>query len=231
MPPRAFAPLCLLLIVLLPTRLLAGELRVALFDVAPYSYRNAQGQVQGIYVEQVMQLARLIHREPRIELTSFARRDWLIAQGQADLAIGFETDTLKHSALRLGPVAWVDSIILLRPGLSTGDLQELKLGRIRGGCSDLQARNPAQAFHEINHYQSGLHMLLNQRLDGLCGTRDALEYSARQEAIDLADLHQLPLTQGREVWVFVSHKASAELHSLLTWAVEKMTAASPGSGH
>ncbi|UUY10589.1 transporter substrate-binding domain-containing protein [Pseudomonas sp. J452] len=199
-----------------------------LFDVEPYSYEGSDGQPTGIQVDKVRALAEQAGFLPRIELTSFARRDQAIAQGDADMTIGFETEALKKSAFKLGPIMTVNSILLLRHGLQPSvleDLDQLRVGRIRGGCADLRPNGQAfQAFHDFNNYVSGLSMLQSARLDVVCGTEDAIRFGAQQAGVDLAAHRSMVLTANREVWIFVARQVPEAVRRRIEQALNALPA-------
>lgn len=188
----------------------ADELHIVLFDVVPYSYLGRDGQPTGILVDKVRALAERAGFSPHIELTSFARRDLDMAHGDADMTIGFETEGLKNSTFKLGPVMTVNSILLLRRGLQLSeldDLPRLRVGRIRGGCADLHPNAQVlQPFHDFNNYVSGLRMLQGARLDVICGAEDAIRFGAQEAGVDLAEHQSMVLTANREMWIFLGRQ-------------------------
>ncbi|QKE62296.1 transporter substrate-binding domain-containing protein [Aquipseudomonas campi] len=209
--------------VLLSGQVRAAEVHIVLFNVEPYSYLGSDGQPTGIQVEKVRALAEQAGLAPRIDLTSFARRDLAMTQGDADMTIGFETEALKKSSFRLGPIMTVTSILLLRQGLppsALNDLSRLRVGRMRGGCADLRPNGQAfESFHDFNNYGSGLSMLQSARLDVICATDDALRFAAQQAGIDLAAHHSTVLTANREVWIFVARQVPEAIRQRIEQAL------------
>lgn len=223
---QALSVVALLLVFASPP-LGAAALRVVLFDVAPFSYRNDQGQIVGLHVDKARELAERAGYQAQVELTSFARIALLLEKGDADLSIGFETEPLRQAAIRLGPVMRGKTILLSRqiiPGDPAVDLRGLRLGRLRSGCLELQPeRLQLQALHELNNYDSGLNMLASGRLDALCGTDAGLRYAIEQTGRRMQDYQARPLSEGREFWVFVSRRAPVQMLR----AIEQAVAASP----
>ncbi|MBC9249615.1 hypothetical protein A9179_04940 [Pseudomonas alcaligenes] len=209
-----------------PPLFAAQELRAVLFDVVPFSYRNDAGQIVGLHVDKIKELAARAGYPAHIELTSFARIALLLEHGGADLTIGFETAPLMRAADRLGPIMYGSSILLSRQPLTgplPGVLQGLRLGRLRGGCFELQRYRPQlQVLHELNNYSSGLNMLNSERLDAVCGTDAGLAYAVEQAGLNPADYHSLVLTRDRAFWVFLSRRASPAVRQAVEQAVGEM---------
>lgn len=220
--------------------LLAGQavalppLKVALLDVAPYVISQPGRAASGPYVLLVQTLAREAGLEPLITLLPFARIPASLANGSADLTIGFATEAVERVALTLGPVSTVDSLVVIRiskPATSVAQLGGYRIGRARGGCQDLADRMgpaPAPQLIDVNSYDSGIRMLALGRLDGLCLTSEVLVHYARKAGIERSQLGTEIIIGEREVAVFVRRDLDAGMVARLRSAVARLTPARPG---
>ncbi|MDN3920336.1 substrate-binding periplasmic protein [Roseateles violae] len=201
---------CVLLLLLsAPLALAAPErpsLRVALFDVAPYALSNA-GRLDGIYVRLARELLAEAGLDARIELVPFARIPLLIGQDGSDMTISFATEALEAAAERLGTVMYVESLVVTsraRPASQLADLSGALIGRARGGCQDLRARDDlGLRWLDIKGFDNALKMLALGRLDGLCLTRDVLKHYAAVAEVERDSLGTEIVIGRRPVLVFV----------------------------
>lgn len=170
----------------------SASLRVALFDVVPYSTLASGGKPQGIYVDWMRDFLGGLGIRANITILPFARIPLAIEHDEADLTIGFATEALAQVALPIGPVLRVDSVLVTsaaRPAAQLTALQGALIGRARGGCQDLTQRSDLRLkWAEVSSFDKGLRMLELGRLDGLCLTRDVLRHYLPTLGIERAQL-------------------------------------------
>lgn len=216
----------LLLVLGLPAYAAEPELRVALFDVLPYAGQAPEGSPRGIYVDLARAIALRARLPLKIDLYPFARVGALVESGQADATLSFTTEPLERGAWQVGVVATVDSVVVLRKGLSaatSGDLAGLMIGRLKGGCLDL-AKTPAAVdrLYDVNTFDSGVRMLMIGRLDGLCTTREAFVAAARRAGGKATDFGLSVFLSQREVQFHLTKKASPALRERLQVSLDSL---------
>lgn len=215
-----------LLLLSLPLHADEPALRVALFDVLPYAGKSPEGQPRGIYVDFARAIAQRAGLPLKIELYPFARAGALVESGQADATLSFVTEPLERGAWQLGPVTTVDSVVVLRKGLSaakSSDLAGLMIGRLKGGCLDL-AKEPGvvDKLYDVNTFDSGVRMLMIGRLDGLCTTREAFVAAARGAAGKATDFGPSVLLSQRVVQFHLTQKSSPALRERLQTSLDSL---------
>ncbi|MFN3304355.1 MAG: substrate-binding periplasmic protein [Roseateles sp.] len=209
----------------------AAPLRAALFDVAPYAMRSAEGQVGGRYPELLRALAREAGLTLEVELLPFARIAPQLRDGAADLTVGFATAGLEAAALPLGEVLSVESLVVTsrqRPARQVAELAGFVIGRARGGCQDRERQAlPGLTFTEVNHFASGLRMLALGRLDGLCLTREVLQHYGRETGVTPAQLDPEIVISRRSAQLFVRRDLDPQLRQRLAEALPRALARRP----
>ncbi|MGN6827057.1 substrate-binding periplasmic protein [Paucibacter sp. M5-1] len=199
-------------------------LKAALFEVAPYAQREG-GELRGLYVDLVRELGASAGVQVEIALMPFARVPHALAQGEVELTIGFSTDALAAVSRPLGPVVWVESLVVMRPGSSATDLPQLQgalIGRARGGCQDLAQRVDLHLrLTDVSSFESALRMLALGRLDGLCLTRDVLHHYSAMASIERHRLGAEILVGQRPAMLYVRNDLAPDMVAKLRVALAK----------
>lgn len=208
----------------LHTVAMAAPLRVALFDVAPYAQAQ-RGAASGLYVDLATWLLAGTGLTAEFQVLPFARVPVALAQGDADLTIAFTTDALDRVAKPLRPVALVDSIVVARQSnslLSVAALKGKAVGRARGGCRDLAARDQLGVrWIDVSGFDSALRMLVLGRLDAVCLTREVLRHQLQVTGLN-PDALGTPLVVGqRTVWVYIRPGLDGAIVERLRHALER----------
>lgn len=222
---RFIAPMLLLLTLMLAPGPASAvpPLKVALFDVAPYVVKQQGREPSGRYVMLARELAHAAGLDIDLLILPFARIGPALADGQADLTIGFATESVDKAALRLGNVMAVESLVVTklgRPVLSLAQLAGYRIGRARGACQHLaQVRPPRMELVDINGFDSGIRMLARGRLDGLCLTREVLQHYLQLTGVTRAELGTELVVSRRMVGVFVRRDLDAGIVARLRTAL------------
>ncbi|MBM9889318.1 MULTISPECIES: substrate-binding periplasmic protein [Deefgea] len=170
----------------------AAPLQVSLPEIIPLSFITPEGQKLGLYVDLVNAISQESGIELQITITPFARSVNLINHGKADLAV-HNTSAVQSSRLRnLGTLHLTDLVLWPNTRMVLSNKSQLTgqvVGRLRGGCQRVLDTSAVQ-FYDINHYEQGVKMLAAQRLDALCGSREAILFAIRRNALPALETGQ-----------------------------------------
>ncbi|WP_269531437.1 ABC transporter substrate-binding protein [Chitinimonas sp. BJYL2] len=215
-----------LLLICLCVTAYAEPLRVALFDVEPYAKQVPGTAAQGVYVEIANLLAREAGMTPSLALMPFPRVAATVAANKADLTFSFETEQLKRDAHRIGPLVLADSILVSKRGLTLTEPKQVAgriVGRLRGGCADLIEVLPGPpSFYDLPGFDSGLRMLLANRVDVLCTTREAFKHYLKQTRLARDDFGDILLLHRRQVWIYTANGLDVAVRVRLERAAERI---------
>lgn len=202
-------------------------LRFAVMDAPPFGFSTAAGTPAGLYPAILAALSAEARVPIEVQVVPFARAAHEVAGGAADGTLMFSHAVTRNRVVALAPVFLTAQTVQVGPGVaihSRADLRPLLIGRLRGGCQELEAEaGPPWRFHELNSHQQGVEMLAAHRIDALCSTPEALDEAAtrsgRQQLLDPAA--RWPLAQ-REVWLMVSSKVDPALHQPLRDGLQRL---------
>jgi ABC-type amino acid transport substrate-binding protein len=118
-----------------------------------------------------------------------------------DLAV-HNTKAVQGPQLRnLGVLHFTDLVLWPSPSVTLSSKSQLKgqvVGRLRGGCQRVIDASSVQ-FYDINHYEQGVRMLAAQRLDALCGSREAILFAIRRNALPTLEIGKPLLLEQMQV--------------------------------
>lgn len=204
-------------------------LRAALLDVPPYAMTAADRRVVGLYPELLRGIAREAGMGIELTVVPFARVALSLRSGEADITIGFPTDALQTAGVSLGKLMTLDTLVVASPARRVLAQREAlagwTVGRLRGGCQDLEQSGVGIRFFELGSFVSGLRMLKLERLDAVCGiTREALGHSLQEAGVTAAELGAVLVTGSREAHVFVRHDLPEDLRTRLKAGLQRVRA-------
>lgn len=220
---RRAGAVALLCLALAPARA-DPPLSFAVIDSPPYGSHDGKQRADGIYPRFLASLARELEQPIDPLLMPFARAAHLTSIGNVDGTIMFKNAVTDGKTVALAPLYITGQIVQAAPGLrlrSRAGLDQLLVGRIRGGCQDLEAdTGKTWRFYELNTQQQGVEMLLARRIDAFCTAPEAL--SAALAAFDSAHLidpaERLTISE-KPVWVLVRANMDPALQQRLQAAV------------
>lgn len=182
----------------------AAPLQVYLPEIIPLSFITPTGQRIGLYVDLVTAIAQEANMELEFHITPFARSVNMMNSGNADLAV-HNTSVVQSAKLRnLGTIHTTDLVLWPSPDKTIKHKSELSgqiVGRLRGGCQDVFVTNTVQ-FYEINDYIQGVRMLAAQRINALCGSREAITLAIRRNALSTLETKQPLLLKSMQIALF-----------------------------
>lgn len=171
-------------------------------------------QIEGPYVDVVTLLERSSKMRISKLLVPYARTVKTVLLDQNNLTMMFDTQVLEHKSTKIAPLFDVNSYILMSRNnkkVSTlGNIQNLVIGRMRGGCLDVNEEKYKIKFEDFNTFEIGLNQLLKNRLDGICGTKIGFNYFLKRMNHSISDFGPLILTSKRTVYLHASPLMTAE---------------------
>ncbi len=109
----------------------------------------------------------------------------MVNHSKVDLAV-HNIKAVPAAQLRsLGVLHMTDLVLWPSPSSALSNKSQLNgqiVGRLRGGCRRVIDSQNIQ-FYEINDYNQGVRMLAAQRIDLLCGSREAILFAIRRNAL------------------------------------------------
>jgi ABC-type amino acid transport substrate-binding protein len=218
---------CCFWVLSLPTAAADRTIVMPVLQSKPFGWVNASGRPQGIYPDIAAALAKQTALTIRVEVVPFARAAALVGSGAADTTLMFRTAFTQGKAVEAAVVFYTQQIVQLRPGLRVAgrsDLSPLTLGRMNGGCQELSDdRSTPWQFQELSSQESGVRMLLAQRIDGFCTVNESLldTLSSTGLGAGFADAQRLVLAS-KPVWLMVSPSLSRQLAGRLARGITEL---------
>lgn len=192
-----------------------SALYVPVLQSRPFGWVDASGRAQGLYPDIAAALAKQTGLAIRVEVVPFARAASMVASGAADATLMFRNAFTKGKVVEALVVFHTQQIVLMRPGLKVAGrsaLAPLDLGRLNGGCQELSDDSSvAWRFQDLSSQESGVRMLLAERIDGFCTVNEALLDALSSAGLEasFADAQRLVLAS-KPVWLMLSQNLSPE---------------------
>lgn len=185
----------------------ASEYNVYILDIPPYGFLN-QNNVAGLYFDIAEEIAKEAKIKFNYFLVPFARAEKSVMEEKKSLTFMFDTDIVSTKAQKIAPLFKRSSFVITslqqKPNSKPEDLKNEVIGRLANGCADLEKMNVGNQFVTINSFSSGLSMLLKGRLNGVCGTQEALSFYLKKGNFKLAQFGPMILISKRVVYLHAS---------------------------
>jgi polar amino acid transport system substrate-binding protein len=181
----------------LPARAAPGApaqvaLRMAVLDQMPWAGRDTHGRATGVVVDMAQLLASASGLAIDTSALPYARAATMLAHGQMDLMLAFDTGALAGLPPPLATIGSEDIIIVGRRGSNYHALDDLcgrTVGHLRRATFFPAFANAACLLrYEVNSYEQGLRMLAVGRIDAMLGVRSTIDYAVAQARIDAGSL-------------------------------------------
>ncbi|PIK13783.1 transporter substrate-binding domain-containing protein [Halobacteriovorax sp. JY17] len=189
-----------------------AKVRVALFDVPPYSYINEKGDLDGV----VYKLCKKIEERSGLKFTytlvPYARAIKLLKDGEVDLGVFYPSEKYRGEFSALTPTLGNINYLITKKAIKIKSLKEigsLKIALIRGAkySKEFDAlEKPGQVF--VQDYNKSLHMLLLNRVDLVVVSSAAFEYFLRMNNIKSENSFNIFTLNNQKNWIHVSKKMS-----------------------
>lgn len=199
------------LLILFACQTNAAPLNVSFPDIIPLSFITPEGQNLGLYVDLMNAIGHEAGLELRLQITPFARSVNLIKQNKIDLAV-HNLKVVQSSRLHtIGLLHTTDLVLWPNSNLQLKTKSQLNgqiVGRLRGGCQNVLDQQKVK-FYDVNNYDQGVKMLAAQRIDVLCGSREAILFAIRRNALSALESQRTLLLEPMKI-VLLARKDLAE---------------------
>lgn len=188
-------------------------INVATIEVAPFGFKQ-KGNSFGLYYEFANKILERAGFKPNNKIVPFARAHESVIAGIADFTIMFSTDALELNAIQSKPIIEFENLIIPAKHFKLNKLSDIngrRIGIIRAGCADLLAKKElTPKYSEFNDYDQGVGLLINARVDGICGSIIPVRYSfAKLDRVDEFVKKSLVVSK-RKAYVHFSKKLSQD---------------------
>lgn len=200
----------LILLTFLFSTYVHSSVKVALFDIAPFSYINDKGELDGV----VYKLCRKIEKESGLKfdysLIPYARAIKLLTDGEVDLAVFYPSSKYEGHFDKLAPTLGNYNYLVSLKNLyinSLNDIGEKKIGLIRGAKYSEEfdkMKKPGVVF--LQDYSKVINMLLLNRIDIAVISSAAFEYFLRVQNINAKDKLNIYTINLQPNWIHINKK-------------------------
>ncbi|WP_157680594.1 ABC transporter substrate-binding protein [Bacteriovorax sp. Seq25_V] len=159
---------------------LTDVVKVGLFDVAPFSYINGKGELDGVTFKFLKKLETESGLKFNFTILPYARLVDNLKDGNVDMGMFYPSSKNSGDFIKLSETLGNDNIIVLRSDISAKALSDLKgkiIARIRGGkyYDEFDNDDEIRKVDSVNYAQSAT-LFLARRVDGFIIPRVALRY-------------------------------------------------------
>ncbi|WP_417335462.1 substrate-binding periplasmic protein [Halobacteriovorax marinus] len=203
-----------------------SKVRVVLFDVAPFSYINENGKLDGL----VYNLCKKIEKESNLEFTytlvPYARAIKLLRDGEMDMAIFYPSSKYKKDFDQLTPTLGNINYLVSLKDIQIKKLSDIgsrKIAFIRGAkySPEFDAlEKPGTVF--MQDYSKALQMLLLNRVDIVVISSAAFKYFISENKLDAGKGFNTFMLNEQKNWIHLRKGISNEIKSALEQANEKV---------
>ncbi len=184
-----------------------------IMDVPPYGLMK-NNQMAGFYVD----IATLLEKRSKSHINKFLvpypRAVKTVLSEKNSLTIMFDTQELESKSTKIAPLFNVNNYILMsatkKEVNSLSSINGLIVGRMRGGCLDINEEKYKIKFEDFSTFEIGLNQLVKGRIDGICGTRVAMTYFLKKMKYSVSDFGPFVLTSKRTVYLHASPSMTTE---------------------
>ena len=196
-----------------------ATVRVALFDVPPFSYINKKGELDGL----VYKLCKKIEKESGMifsyTLVPYARAVKLLKNGEVDLGIFYPSNEYKSDFIELVPTLGNVNYLISKKPLKINSITEIadaKIALLRGAkyfreFDDL--KKPGEV--SVQDYNMSLNMLLLNRVDLAVVSSAAFEYFLRKNNIKKEKVFNTFTLNRQTNWIHVTSKMNSSTREKL----------------
>jgi len=187
-----------------------SDVKVALFDIAPFSYINDKGELDGV----VYKLCRKIEKESGLKfdysLVPYARAIKLLSDGEVDFAVFYPSSKYDGYFNKLAPTLGNYNYMVSLKNLhlsSLKDIGEKKIGLIRGARYSEEfdkLKKPGVVF--LQDYSKVFNMLLLNRIDIAVISSAAFEYFIKLQDVNAVEKFNIFTINLQPNWIHINKR-------------------------
>ena len=189
----------------LNSNIFARDLRASLFDIAPWGYRDASGNVAGIEYEIINAISKELQEDINVNLVPYKRMIHQLRNGEADFSIFFKS---KESVTHSTPlVRWraLDIIVIGLKGKDLNNYEDIRKHTVAvrlGGLFDERFDNDKLIRkYKQKDYAQGVQKVIRGNVDLVIGTAVTLAYEFKKQGINIDHLGKPFFINQKEDWL------------------------------
>lgn len=190
----------------------AQGLKAAIFDIAPWGYRDKDGKIGGIQFEIIKAISNEMGEEIDIQLVPYKRMIENLETGVADFAIFYRSKTSEKSGEPIAKWGKLDIIVVGLSGTeihSYEDLKPLEIGvRLGGSFEPRFDDDTTLKKFSVDNYSHGIKLLMAKRVDAVIGTAATLYYEFQKQGVKLNQIGEPFFINSTEDWLHFSRKST-----------------------
>ncbi len=207
----------------------AEGLRAAIFDIAPWGYRDGTGKVAGIEYDIITAISEEMGETITLELLPYNRMIRHLEMGVVDFAIFFRSEKSELAGEPLVKWGALEIIVIGRTKTTISryeDLEKLDIAVRLGGFFDPRFDGDTRLKKRpVENYARAIRMLMNGRVDAVVGTAATLYYELKRQGVPLSEMGPPFHLSRKEDWLHFSRSSpNRDKKGQLTAAVEKLVA-------
>ena len=217
--------LSLLVLCCMPAAAIGEKLSFDVMALAPYGFRTASGELQGIFVDMLKAIGRQAGLDSTQNLYSIPRLTQKMSNRQYACSIFIRLPQLDRRFRLVAELPWrINVVVVGEPHLnlkSVRNLQKVRVAVPRGIRFDNPLDEPGAFIRfPTNGYLQSTRMLKRGRVEAMVGTEPSLIYLMRQERL-IRPLTRL-VVDTRSVALYCTEEL--DIHDKLRDAVNRLTA-------
>lgn len=185
-----------------------SQLSSSIFHIAPWGYRNANGDIAGLEYEIIKEIEKDIGEPIKINLVPYNRMIYQLKNGSSDFSIFFRSPKSEESAEPLVKWGSLDIIIISKQGNPIKDYDDLrgqKIGVRLGGFFDKRFDNDKKLYKVTQRdYTECIEKFKAGKLDAVIGTAATLYYELQKQNISIDSLAKPYFIGQKEDWLHFS---------------------------
>ncbi len=221
--------ICFLLIVSDNSWSDSQKLKAAIFDIAPWGYRNNRNQVVGIERDIIHAISKDIGEDIEVVLVPYKRMIKKLEYGDVDFSIFFRSKKSEKAGEPLVKWGALDIIVIGLSGQKIETYNDLKKQRIAvrlGGYFEKRFDNDKELRKVYyTNYEEGVKKLKDRKVSAIVGTAATLHYEFNKQGVTISDLGKPYYLNKREDWLHFSRKSKqTNKKKIIIKSVEKLIA-------
>lgn len=183
----------------------ADVVKVGLFDVAPFAYKNEEGKLDGVIYTLAQEIEKESGLKFKYSLVPYARALEDLKAGKLDMAIFYPSEKYNGQFLPIAETLGNINYLVTNKEFKISDIADVKdkkVALIRGGKYSREFDNSSH-FKKVyvKNYGQSLNMLRMKRIDAMAISSTAFFYLSLEKGLDpQKGFHKLQLNE-KQNWI------------------------------
>lgn len=205
-----FSRILIILSLAIPLYSAAKErtLSASIFEIAPWGYRNSNGNIAGLEYDIIRSIENDIKEPIKVNLVPYNRMIYQLKNGTTDFGIFFRSKKSEESAEPLIRWGTLDIIVITKKGRvvkNYNDLKGLKIGVRLGGYFGNKFDNDKKLFKvNLRDYKECIERFKVGKIDAVIGTAATLYDEIQRQNININSIETPFFISTKEDWLHFS---------------------------